>query len=175
MLGALEDTAIAQQAPPPAQPPPRRKKGGGGGGPGGGGGGGAPPLRSPPPPPAAPPADLGAREEEGEEEAADPFTCQFCGLYDPSFTDEKLDMHYWKDCPMLTSCEQCGQIVELVALNGHLVDECDRNQAFRYDPPLGDPSYRGCPLCGIDLPDDVDARRQHMMLACQGNPRRVRG
>lgn len=37
-------------------------------------------------------------------------TCQFCGKYDPSFTDEKLDMHYWQNCPLLMSCEECGQV-----------------------------------------------------------------
>lgn len=37
-------------------------------------------------------------------------TCQFCGKYDPSFTDEKLDMHYWQNCPMLMSCDECGQV-----------------------------------------------------------------
>lgn len=37
-------------------------------------------------------------------------TCQFCGKYDPSFTDEKLDMHYWQNCPMLQSCHECGQV-----------------------------------------------------------------
>ncbi len=50
-------------------------------------------------------------EQEGEEEGDDvTHTCQFCGKYDPSFTDEKLDMHYWQTCPMLQSCHECGQV-----------------------------------------------------------------
>ena len=72
---------------------------------------------------------------------------------------------------MLTSCEQCGQIVEVASLNDHLVEECDGNTGFRYNAPLGEKGYRGCPLCGIDLPDEPEDARRHMMYECQGNPR----
>ena len=50
--------------------------------------------------------------------------CQFCGKYDASFTDEKLDMHYWQSCPMLMGCAECGQVIEISALPEHLLDEC---------------------------------------------------
>lgn len=50
----------------------------------------------------------GQQEEEEDDDVT--HTCQFCGKYDPSFTDEKLDMHYWQNCPMLISCEECGQV-----------------------------------------------------------------
>jgi centrosomal protein CEP104 len=46
-------------------------------------------------------------EMNGEED--NPFTCQFCGRYDPNFTEDMLDMHYWKECPCLMSCTFCGQ------------------------------------------------------------------
>lgn len=49
-------------------------------------------------------------QEQGETDDVVACTCQFCGKYDPSFTDEKLDMHYWQNCPMLMSCEECGQV-----------------------------------------------------------------
>ena len=125
-----------------------------------------------PAPPSAPAyAADGLAGEGGDEPPPEPFVCQFCGVYDESFTDDKLDLHYWKDCPMLTSCEQCGQVVEVASLNEHLVEECDRNQAFRYNPPLGEKGYRGCPLCGIDLPDDPEDARRHLVYECQGNPR----
>ncbi|XP_010177439.1 PREDICTED: centrosomal protein of 104 kDa, partial [Mesitornis unicolor] len=35
--------------------------------------------------------------------------CIFCGERDESFTEEGLDLHYWKHCPMLTRCEHCKQ------------------------------------------------------------------
>ena len=92
------------------------------------------------------------------------LTCQFCGAYDEGFADaERLDMHYWRDCPMLTACGQCGQIIEVADLNRHLVEECDQNQAFRYDPPLGqDLSFAGCPLCFNELPGTDEGVRQHL-------------
>ena len=49
-----------------------------------------------------------AREEELDDDVL--YTCQFCGKYDASFTDEKLDMHYWQECAMLMSCNECGQV-----------------------------------------------------------------
>lgn len=39
-----------------------------------------------------------------------PSLCIFCGERDESFTDEGLDLHYWKHCPMLTRCEHCRQV-----------------------------------------------------------------
>lgn len=50
----------------------------------------------------------GAREQELGDDVL--HTCQFCGKYDTSFTDEKLDMHYWQECAMLMSCNECGQV-----------------------------------------------------------------
>lgn len=49
-------------------------------------------------------------EEDLDEDEDVTHTCQFCGKYDPSFTDQELDMHYWQSCPMLMSCEECGQV-----------------------------------------------------------------
>ncbi|XP_048823775.1 centrosomal protein of 104 kDa isoform X4 [Lagopus muta] len=36
--------------------------------------------------------------------------CIFCGERNESFTEEGLDLHYWKRCPMLTRCEHCKQV-----------------------------------------------------------------
>ena len=103
---------------------------------------------------------------------ADEFTCQFCGTYDPDFADpERLDMHYWKDCPVLLPCEQCGQIIEVTDLNRHLVGECDQNLEFRYPQPLGTDGFAGCPLCFDPLPPGDDAARQHLCFECPANPR----
>lgn len=54
--------------------------------------------------------EVGERKEAEEMDDDVSYTCQFCGKYDPSFTDEKLDMHYWQSCPLLMSCEECGQV-----------------------------------------------------------------
>lgn len=36
--------------------------------------------------------------------------CIFCGERDESFTEDGLDLHYWKHCPMLQRCLQCRQV-----------------------------------------------------------------
>jgi len=51
--------------------------------------------------------------------------CQFCGLEDPALSEEKLDLHYWQECPMLTSCKLCEQVIEIATLNEHLLSECE--------------------------------------------------
>lgn len=42
--------------------------------------------------------------EDGEEFHEDDKVCNFCGRADPNFSADTLDLHYWKDCPMLTRC-----------------------------------------------------------------------
>jgi len=120
------------------------------------------------------PSTFTTRTQEGEEEEepVDEFTCQFCGVRDTSFTEEKLDLHFWKDCPLLMPCEQCGQIVEVAVLSDHLMNECDQSQSFRYPPPLGTPGNRACPHCQQELPTSHTKLKQHLQYECQGNPRR---
>jgi hypothetical protein len=36
--------------------------------------------------------------------------CIFCGERNESFTEEGLDLHYWKHCLMLTRCDHCRQV-----------------------------------------------------------------
>ena len=52
-------------------------------------------------------------------------SCMFCGVQNNSWTENELDLHYWKDCPLLISCPSCAQIVEIAGLPEHLLDECD--------------------------------------------------
>ncbi|EER19210.1 hypothetical protein Pmar_PMAR028675 [Perkinsus marinus ATCC 50983] len=53
--------------------------------------------------------------------------CQFCGYSDPEFAlqSDLLDFHYWRDCPSLTQCYGCGQVVELAGLAEHRAVECE--------------------------------------------------
>jgi len=32
------------------------------------------------------------------------FQCSFCNKKDKSFNEEGLDLHFWKECPMLCQC-----------------------------------------------------------------------
>ena len=49
--------------------------------------------------------------------------CIFCGEHDENFTESGLDMHYWKECPMLKRCEYCNQ-VGFIILCCFLYKEC---------------------------------------------------
>lgn len=119
--------------------------------------------------------------------------CQFCGLEDPSFTEEKLDLHYWQDCPMLISCQQCEQVVEIPALNEHLLTECEvqgtHQQCHTCLEPIeisyysqhvknhacSPPSlhHQRCPLCHSDVGIGEEGWKLHLLI--QGCPKNVRG
>ena len=52
------------------------------------------------------------------------WECNFCLRVDPSFNEESLDIHYWKECPMLTTCWECDQVIEIAQIEEHLLGEC---------------------------------------------------
>ena len=43
----------------------------------------------------------GQPAKAGRPQGPEEQTCGFCGRYDEGFNEESLDIHYWKDCPML--------------------------------------------------------------------------
>lgn len=45
-----------------------------------------------------------------DDEALADLTCDFCGKYDATFTEDKLDLHYYTECPLLIKCKECGQV-----------------------------------------------------------------
>ncbi|XP_068454020.1 centrosomal protein of 104 kDa isoform X2 [Clinocottus analis] len=60
--------------------------------------------------------------------------CIFCGKKDESFTEDGLDLHYWKHCPMLRRCDECRQVVEIASLTEHLLGECESRSKFSQCP-----------------------------------------
>uniref|UniRef100_A0A8C7UPH6 Centrosomal protein of 104 kDa n=1 Tax=Oncorhynchus mykiss TaxID=8022 RepID=A0A8C7UPH6_ONCMY len=60
--------------------------------------------------------------------------CIFCSEKDESFTEDGLDLHYWKHCPMLHCCDQCRQVVEIASLTEHLLGECENRARFSQCP-----------------------------------------
>ena len=122
-------------------------------------------------------------------------TCPFCGKTDPSFANSDfLDVHYWKECAMLTACALCNLVVEIPKLNEHLLRECqDKDQAGECprckeavpveelddhieqqscypSKPLG--VANRCPLCHEDIPPGVDGWKQHILTdGCPNNER----
>ena len=68
---------------------------------------------------------------QGQGDAPQDFTsCMFCGFANKNWTENDLDVHYWKDCPLLISCPSCAQIVEIAGLPEHLLDECDAKDQY---------------------------------------------
>jgi centrosomal protein CEP104 len=146
------------------------------------------------PPPAAGPKSTKQRQEE-EREAAERAakTCQFCGRHDPKFTDDLLDEHYARACPMLIACPLCQQVTEIPTLQQHLIGECNRATAVRQCPtcreavPVAEfdehvaasaciphsPQYNVCPLCHEKLPPTEQGWDDHLLKApgCANNAR----
>jgi hypothetical protein len=103
------------------------------------------------------------------------FASQFCARYDPNFTEDMLDMHYWKECPMLTSCKFCGQVVEIMTLNVHMLEECEKRSKFGkgFLTDL-DANMDKCPLCQVVVaPLTETGWKEHVLKAkgCDKNPR----
>jgi len=98
--------------------------------------------------------------------------CQFCGMRNPEGTQEAMDVHYWRECPMLTQCQFCEQVIEIANLAAHWRDECEADQA-----PVDtakDAAPNQCPLCHADIGAGTEADwRQHILRdGCAGNPRK---
>ncbi|XP_067873620.1 centrosomal protein of 104 kDa isoform X1 [Heterodontus francisci] len=123
--------------------------------------------------------------------------CIFCGERDEMFTDEGLDIHYWKHCPMLRRCEHCKQVVEIATLTEHKLTECDKNDSFgkchrcaeavakedlqehikmkSCNAAKPEKVANHCPLCHENFQPGEEAWKVHLMGrdGCKMNPRRM--
>lgn len=122
-------------------------------------------------------------------------TCEYCGKFDPNFTEDKLDLHMYKDCQMLHMCKHCGNIVEILLLTNHLLKECSASKNYVKCPVCkeaivkqyldehiqagGCASYNPdetirCPLCHADInPATLDAWKNHILVeGCPENSRK---
>uniref|UniRef100_A0A6J0SSX4 Centrosomal protein of 104 kDa isoform X1 n=1 Tax=Pogona vitticeps TaxID=103695 RepID=A0A6J0SSX4_9SAUR len=123
--------------------------------------------------------------------------CIFCGEQDESFTEQSLDLHYWKRCPMLTRCDFCKQVVEIASLTDHLLAECDKKDNFgkcsrccealpkqelprhvkgkACNPAKPKKVANRCPLCHENFTPGEEAWKVHLMGkdGCRMNPRRT--
>ncbi|KAM9107515.1 centrosomal protein of 104 kDa isoform 3-T4 [Megaptera novaeangliae] len=123
--------------------------------------------------------------------------CIFCGERSDSFTEEGLDLHYWKHCLMLTRCDYCKQVVEICSLTEHLLTECDKKDGFgecyrcseavlkeelprhiktrECNPAKAEKLANRCPLCHENFPPGEEAWKAHLMgpAGCTVNLRRT--
>ncbi|XP_038590771.1 centrosomal protein of 104 kDa-like [Micropterus salmoides] len=123
--------------------------------------------------------------------------CIFCGKTDESFTEDGLDLHYWKHCPMLRRCDECRQVVEIASLTEHLLGECESRSKFSQcprcseamatedlarhvqgpacNPPVSGKDSNHCPLCHNNFMPGEEAWKAHLMgrEGCKQNSRRT--
>uniref|UniRef100_A0A2K5CIS4 Centrosomal protein of 104 kDa n=1 Tax=Aotus nancymaae TaxID=37293 RepID=A0A2K5CIS4_AOTNA len=123
--------------------------------------------------------------------------CIFCGERSESFTEEGLDLHYWKHCLMLTRCGHCKQVVEISSLTEHLLTECDKKDGFgkcyrcseavlkeelpRHiknkgcNPAKPEKLANRCPLCHENFTPGEEAWKAHLMgpAGCTMNLRKT--
>ncbi|XP_023132028.2 centrosomal protein of 104 kDa isoform X1 [Amphiprion ocellaris] len=123
--------------------------------------------------------------------------CIFCGKKDESFTEDGLDLHYWKHCPMLRRCDECRQVVEIASLTEHLLGECENRSNFSQCPhcseavatedmtchiqgptcnsPISGKDSNHCPLCHNNFMPGEEAWKAHLMgrEGCKQNSRRT--
>ena len=135
-----------------------------------------------------------ANQNTSMDGSVEDFTvCSFCGAENKSWNEDALDLHYWKECPLLCPCPACAQVVEIAGLPDHLLTECEQKSKFvtcevtglairihEFDswsksptcrPPPANCMY--CPLCLATVEDSDEAWRQHLSNACPQNPRCV--
>jgi len=149
--------------PSPQVPPPRR-----------GSTGGSPPSARPKVEDSVQRHAAGQPDAYGYyEDEVDETTCQFCGYQDPTFTQEGMDVHYFRECPMLALCEHCQQVIEISSLRAHLCEECESGA-----PALAaarDLAPGRCPLCGTSVgPGEEEDWREHLLyVGCPRNPRNM--
>ncbi|XP_049940431.1 centrosomal protein of 104 kDa [Schistocerca serialis cubense] len=133
--------------------------------------------------------------DASQQDVSDDKMCIFCLVRAENFTEEGLNIHYWRSCPMLTRCVHCKQVVEISVLSHHLTDECDMRHLYKkcercteailedyFDDhinstecvpvePLSTANH--CPLCHSNIPPWEDGWRQHLMnLPCPNHPRK---
>ncbi|XP_036083844.1 centrosomal protein of 104 kDa [Rousettus aegyptiacus] len=123
--------------------------------------------------------------------------CIFCGERSEAFTDEGLDLHYWRHCLMLTRCDHCRQVVEVASLTEHLLTECDQKDGFAQchrcseavakdalpshvktkgcSPAKPEKLANRCPLCHENFAPGEEAWKAHLMgpAGCAMNLRRT--
>ncbi|KAJ3417258.1 hypothetical protein HDV05_005714 [Chytridiales sp. JEL 0842] len=127
--------------------------------------------------------------------------CIFCDEQSPDFTEEGLDTHYWRDCPMLCTCPLCRQIVEVPNLTDHMIRECENQHRVKLCPRCceavlatefnahvsrstcamgsGMPNVFRCPLCHMDVISSSGGEtgwKRHLLkgLGCAGSDRKPR-
>ncbi|KAJ3247646.1 hypothetical protein HDU77_008519 [Chytriomyces hyalinus] len=125
----------------------------------------------------------------GEEALANVLNgvCIFCNEKNVEFTEENLDIHYWRDCPMLCVCPLCHILIEIPTLTNHMHHECDNKRLVKQcsrcremimakefqghverqtcKPHSVIPGVARCALCHQDVPHGDSGWKTHLLHA----------
>jgi hypothetical protein len=115
--------------------------------------------------------------------------CDYCGEQNVNFKDENIyDIHCYKECRVLTGCEHCSSIVEIVDLQKHYLEECSLKNKFKNCDNCSDVILidrekehqkkcarnfvTKCPLCEEKLESKLKMK-EHLLKGdgCPNNPR----
>eukprot|EP01015_Nassula_variabilis_P033834 TRINITY_DN8213_c0_g1_i4.p1 TRINITY_DN8213_c0_g1~~TRINITY_DN8213_c0_g1_i4.p1 ORF type:complete len:215 (-),score=44.76 TRINITY_DN8213_c0_g1_i4:84-728(-) len=134
-------------------------------------------------------------DEQEEEQKGEEAVCEFCGQFNEGFLNQDVyDVHLWRECPMLTMCDLCNQVVKISELNEHLIDECEKRKLNRKCPRCKESvlasEYQDhveemacipakslnianrCPLCHSDIPPGKQGWQVHLLEdGCPNNER----
>ncbi|XP_050434404.1 centrosomal protein of 104 kDa [Adelges cooleyi] len=119
--------------------------------------------------------------------------CTFC-KNESFFTEEELNIHFWKFCPLLMRCEHCSEVIEIMTLRHHLLKDCDYKDNYKTcnlcleviksdfleHHVLGPACVKRnsisntCPLCSEDIGSDLEDWNKHLNCpsACKNHPRK---
>ncbi|BES98081.1 centrosomal protein 104kDa [Nesidiocoris tenuis] len=113
--------------------------------------------------------------------------CIFCFQICDNFTEEGLNIHYWKYCPMLTRCVHCQEVLEATGIHKHLSKDCDYKDRYRTCERCGEAvlqdlyeqhvdSCNGevrCPFCQMVVENTDASWRNHLLdgKTCPKHPR----
>jgi centrosomal protein CEP104 len=110
-----------------------------------------------------------------------------------------MDLHFWRDCPLLTECKHCSQVIEIETINHHLLHECEKSSEFKECPRCKESVHSSefdshveakqcliskppkaasrCGMCHQDVvpPSEAGWKRHILEEVCPKNPRKVLG
>ena len=76
---------------------------------------------------------------------------------------------------MLTSCQLCGQVVEIMCLHEHMATECEKKDAYRRQNKANWANIANqCGLCHSVVAPLTEAGWKHHILRGKGCPKNAR-
>lgn len=122
-------------------------------------------------PQAGAPSGTIPEEEDDADWVEDPSLCSFCGWQNPSNAKETMIWHLYSECPRLTPCQYCEQVIGIHELATHWT-ECEK-ATDEVKNAAQDMALDHCPLCNKDVGGTEEQHFHHHLIdaGCEGNPR----